>query len=67
MVAGCDKQETDIWDAAAHGNIEAVKQHLDSGADINAAFYQPEQEKQAKLQIAEFLRKNGGKHRNELE
>ena len=25
-----------IWDAAEKGNIEAVKQHLDAGADVNA-------------------------------
>jgi len=153
MIA-CGKKESyvTIWDAAAQGDIEAIKQHLDAGADINgtfvasgvpgsggtplhlaaltgqervieflleegadinaraddehggtplhwaaafgvkqsarllvnagaevnakdkdgytpldATFYQPEQEKQAKLEIANLLRENGGKNRRELE
>ena len=28
--------DIDIWDAAADGNTEAVKQHLAAGADVNA-------------------------------
>jgi len=29
-------QEIDIWTAAARGNIEAIKQHLEAGTDLNA-------------------------------
>ena len=32
---GCGKPE-DIWRAAQQGNIEAVKQHLAAGTDVNA-------------------------------
>jgi len=50
---------------------------VEAGADVNAkdnsgytpldaTFYQPEQEKQAKLEIADFLRESGGKHGSEL-
>ena len=35
LVVGCGPS-VDIHDAAAKGNIEAVKQYLDGGADVNA-------------------------------
>ena len=35
LVVGCGPS-VDIHDAAAEGNIEAVKQHLAAGADVNA-------------------------------
>ena len=34
LVVGCGKPN--IWDAALRGNLEAVKQHLAAGADVNA-------------------------------
>ena len=38
LVVGCGESAKDIsiGDAAAKGDIEAVKQHLDAGADVNA-------------------------------
>ena len=38
LVVGCGPSEADraLLDAARKGNIEAVKQHLDAGADMNA-------------------------------
>ena len=43
LAVGCGKKESDvsIWDAAANGNIEAIKQHLDAGTDINGTFILP--------------------------
>ena len=39
LVVGCGHQNPEadwaLLDAASEGNIEAVKQHLDAGADIN--------------------------------
>ena len=35
VLVGCGPSE-DIHQAAYDGNIEAVKQHLDAGADVNA-------------------------------
>jgi len=35
MLVGCGPS-VDIWTAAKEGNIEAVKQHLDAGTDVNA-------------------------------
>ena len=34
VLVGCGPS-VDIWTAAEEGNIEAVKQHLDSGVDVN--------------------------------
>ncbi len=31
----------DIWTAASHGNLEAVRRHIDAGAEINATFVAP--------------------------
>ena len=36
LVVGCGPS-VDIWTATAQGNIEAVKQHLAAGANVNAA------------------------------
>lgn len=38
FLLGCSKQkpDVDIWTAASNGNVEAVKQNLASGIDINA-------------------------------
>ena len=35
LLVGCGPS-VNIWEAAANGNIEAVKQHLDAGVDVNA-------------------------------
>ena len=35
VLVGCGPS-VDIWTGAQTGNIEAVKQHLDGGADVNA-------------------------------
>ena len=35
VLVGCGPS-VDIWEAARTGNIEAVKQHLAAGADVNA-------------------------------
>ena len=70
LVVGCGPK-VDIWTAAQTGNIEAVKQHLADGVDVNSksdigrtpldvaiAFKQP--------LITDLLRKHGGKTRDEL-
>jgi cytohesin len=36
LVVGCGNPENLLIEAAIEGNIEAVKQHLDAGADVNA-------------------------------
>ena len=33
---GCGESPKDIWEAAEDGNIEAVKQYLAAGTDVNA-------------------------------
>ena len=70
VLVGCGGPK-DIWEAATDGNIEAVKQHLAAGANVNAKddvgktpldgaieFKHPE--------IADLLRKHGGKTAEEL-
>ena len=70
VLVGCGPS-VDIWTAAQTGNIEAVKQHLADGVDVNSksdigrtpldvaiAFKQP--------LITDLLRKHGGKTRDEL-
>ena len=39
LLVGCGPSASDIsiWKAAADGNIEAVKQHLAAGTDVNEA------------------------------
>ena len=77
LVVGCGKPSNPAADrallkAAEFGNIEAVKQHLAAGADVNAnnrfdstpldwaiTSKHPE--------IADLLRKHGGKTKKELE
>ena len=36
LLVGCGESPKDIWEAAKQGNLEAVKQHLADGADVNA-------------------------------
>ena len=36
VVVGCGGPPKTIWEAADKGNIEAVKQYLDGGVDVNA-------------------------------
>jgi ankyrin repeat protein len=36
LLVGCGGPSVDIWTAAAQGNIESVKRHLDAGVDVNA-------------------------------
>jgi ankyrin repeat protein len=36
LLVGCGPS-VDIWTAADKGNIEAVKQHIAAGANVNAA------------------------------
>ena len=70
LVVGCGPS-VDIWTGAQTGNIEAVKQHLAAGVDVNSksdigrtpldlaiAFKQP--------LVTDLLRKHGGKTRDEL-
>ena len=62
--------------AAAVGRKQLAELLVRAGADVNAkdnsgytpldaTLYQAEQEKQAKLEIADLLRENGSKHRDE--
>ena len=70
VLVGCGPS-VDVWTGAQTGNIEAVKQHLADGVDVNSksdigrtpldvaiAFKQP--------LITDLLRKHGGKTRDEL-
>jgi hypothetical protein len=36
LVVGCGPPARNIWQAAYEGNIEAVKQHLAAGTDVNS-------------------------------
>ena len=70
LVVGCGPS-VDIHDAAALGNIEAVKQYLDGGADVNAKddFGRTPLDKAIigkHPEIADLLRKHGGKTGEEL-
>ena len=66
-----------IWDAAADGNTEAVKQHLAAGVDVNAkdeggktpldrASEAAPLNRAMTTETAELLRKHGGKTGGEL-
>ena len=60
-----------IHDAATLGNIEAIKQHLSADADVNAKDVDGETPLDAtsifnKTEIANLLRKHGGKTGEEL-
>ena len=53
-----------IHDAANSGNIEAIKQHLAAGADVNAKAndgFTPLDYTKGKKEITGLLRKHGGK------
>ena len=66
LLVGCGPK-VDIWTATKKGNIEAVKQHLAAGTDVNAKDddgYTPldlaiDYEE---IETADLLRKHGGKH-----
>jgi ankyrin repeat protein len=68
LVVGCGPSEPldiSIYDAAYDGDIEAVKQHLAAGADVNAkddGGYTPLDWANSKTETAALLRKHGGKH-----
>ena len=73
LLVGCGPSPPDIsiHDAASKGNIEAVKQHIAAGADVNAKNQADAtpldwaiQFKQTKT--ADLLRKHGGKTAEEL-
>ena len=71
LLVGCGPK-VDIWTATKKGNIEAVKQHLAAGTDVNAKDddgYTPldlaiDYEE---IETADLLRKHGGKTAKELE
>jgi len=80
LLVGCAKPpppDISIHQAAKDGNIEAVKQHLAAGTDVNAKMLdgrtpldwasggyegEPPEDKVARKEIADLLRKHGGKH-----
>ena len=67
LLVGCGKPS--IHEAARTGNIEAVKQHIAAGADVNAkdaAGNTPLDLSISKLEIADLLRKHSGKTGEEL-
>ena len=62
---GSAKPDISIHDAAEEGNIEAVKQHLAAGTDVNAKDdidYTPLDSADSKTKTADLLRKHGGKY-----
>ena len=80
LLVGCGGA-SGIQKAAISGNIEAVKQYLDGGADVNAMDdfgdtpldgvekvnnWNTPEDKVAKNEIADLLRKHGGKTGEEL-
>ena len=65
------KIEDALIDAALEGNIEAVKQHLAAGADVNAKNNYGNTPldvaiKRKRTETADLLRKHGGKTGEEL-
>jgi len=76
VLVGCGKPSNPAADrallkAAEFGNIEAVKQHLAAGADVNAnnRFDSTPLDwaiTSKQTEIADFLRKHGGKTKKEL-
>ena len=73
VLVGCGNPEANraLLDAAEKGNIEAVKQHLDAGADVNAKDRDGQTPldlaiQQKKPETTELLRKHGGKTKKEL-
>ena len=69
LLVGCGGPPKDIWEAAEQGDIEAVKEYLAIGTNVNAKgedgwtplnlTHDPE--------TIDLLRKHGGKTKNELE
>ena len=65
LLVGCGSSAPDIsiWEAAGDGNIEAVKQHLANGADVNAKDGDGETPLDlTNTEIADLLREHGGSH-----
>ena len=75
LVVGCSKPpppKISIHDAAKKGNIEAVKQHLAAGTDVNAKDLENKTPLDWAIQrkhpeIGDLIRKHGGKTKKELE
>jgi ankyrin repeat protein len=74
LVVGCGESQQPEWpdnsigSAARKGNIKAIKQHLASGADVNAKdMYGLTPLDRASRKTADLLRKHGGKTKKELE
>ena len=70
VLVGCGPS-VDIWEAARTGNIEAVKQHLAAGTDVNSKtgfIWTPLHyaAREGHKEIVELLRKHGGKTYAEL-
>jgi ankyrin repeat protein len=75
VLVGCGPAKApdiSIWDAAMSGNIEAVKQHLDAGANVyakggrNGTTPLDRAIANKKTETADLLRKHGGKTGLEL-
>ena len=81
LVVGCGAPDISLHKPALDGNIEAVKQHLAAGADVNAIDKYGEtpldaaleindlhssKQKTSKKETAALLRKHGGKTGEEL-
>ena len=69
VLVGCGNPEADraLLEAARDGNIEAVRQHLAAGADVNAKNdYGETPLDYAEGETADLLRKHGGKTGAEL-
>ena len=67
LVVGCGR--VDIHKAAELGNIEVVKQHIAAGTDVNAKMEDgdtPLDLAKGHSEIADLLRKHGGKTGEEL-
>ena len=62
FLVGCGPS-VDIWEAARTGNIEAVKQHIAAGADVNAKDAAGNTPLDlTNTEIADLLREHGGSH-----
>ena len=78
LLVGCGPPETpgiSIHIAAINGDIEAIKQHLAAGTDVNAKNVSGQHQgyapldvaiKYGRTEIADLLRKHGGKTSEEL-
>ena len=67
VLVGCGGSSVDIHVAAYDGNIEAVKQHLDAGTDVNVKRDDGKTPlDNANDETATLLRKLGGKTSEEL-